>query len=264
VPLHDALSLTSPTICWKARQKFRIPFKNTKKVNMSWLSTAFSRCAALLNSVWVSVKKSLIIGSLVLPRLVESFGIDFPNDEPNAIPALTSQYESNVKGMYVIGALGGYPLIKQATNQGYEAIEYILGHDVKPADHELLAAKLNDLPYDLDVDGVLAMTQERIPVFAGVNALQFRELMLDSTVWVPRKGDVVFKQHDYTNTFFMILEGVVDVEINPQLRIESGVGSFFGEMTDIRQATFCDRLGWSQVCSHRDTAALYDQLDRVH
>jgi CRP-like cAMP-binding protein len=57
----------------------------------------------------------------------------------------------------------------------------------------LLAAKLNDLPYDLDVDGVLALMPERIPVFAGVNALRFRELMLDSTVWVPKKGDVVFK-----------------------------------------------------------------------
>jgi hypothetical protein len=40
--------------------------------------------------------------------------------------------------MYVIGALGGYPLIKQAMNQGYEVVEYIVGNDVKPADHGLL------------------------------------------------------------------------------------------------------------------------------
>lgn len=171
------------------------------------------------------------LGAIPPRRLVESFGIEFPNDDPNAIPALTSQYESNVTGMYVIGALGGYPLIKQAMNQGYEVVEYILGHDVKPADHELLAAKFNDLPYDLDVDGVLALMQERIPVFAGVNALQFRELMLDSTVWMPKKGDVVFNRNDYTNTFFTILEGAVDIEINSQLKIESGVGSFFGEMS---------------------------------
>jgi thioredoxin reductase len=128
------------------------------------------------------------LGAIPPRRLVESFGIKFQNDDPNAIPALTSQYESNVKGMYVIGALGGYPLIKQAMNQGYEVVEYILGHDAKPADHELLAAKFNGLPYDLNVDGVLAMMQERIPVFAGVNALQFRELMLDSTVWVLKKA----------------------------------------------------------------------------
>ena len=114
------------------------------------------------------------LGAIPPRSLVESFGIEFPNSDQNAIPALTSQYESNIKGMYVIGALGGYPLIKQAMNQGYEVVEYILGHDVKPADHDLLANKFNGLPYDLDVDGVLALMQERIPVFAGVNALQFR------------------------------------------------------------------------------------------
>ncbi|MDP4640084.1 MAG: cyclic nucleotide-binding domain-containing protein [Pseudomonadales bacterium] len=171
------------------------------------------------------------LGAIPPRSLVESFGIEFPNSDQNAIPALTSQYESNIKGMYVIGALGGYPLIKQAMNQGYEVVEYILGHDVKPADHDLLANKFNGLPYDLDVDGVLALMQERIPVFAGVNALQFRELMLDSKVLAPAKGAAIFQKNDYTNTFFTILEGSVDIEINAQLRISSGVGSFFGEMS---------------------------------
>ena len=171
------------------------------------------------------------LGAIPPRSLVESFGIEFPNSDPNAIPALTSQYESNVPGIYVIGALGGYPLIKQAMNQGYEVVEYILGHDVKPADHELLAAKFNSLPYDLEVDDVLALMQERIPVFAGVNALQFRELMLDSKVWTPAKGEVIFKQHDYTNTFFTILGGAVEIEVNPELRIKANVGAFFGEMS---------------------------------
>ena len=30
--------------------------------------------------------------------LVESFGIEFPNDDPNAIPAINSQCESNEPG----------------------------------------------------------------------------------------------------------------------------------------------------------------------
>ncbi len=41
-------------------------------------------------------------------------------------------------GLYIIGALGGYPLIKQAMNQGYEVVEYILGRTVEPADEPLL------------------------------------------------------------------------------------------------------------------------------
>tara|TARA_B110000977_G_scaffold66902_2_gene90913 strand:+ start:6833 stop:7063 length:231 start_codon:yes stop_codon:yes gene_type:complete len=52
--------------------------------------------------------------------LVESFGIEFPNDDPNAIPAINSQCESNEPGMYVFDALVGYPLIKNAMNQSYE------------------------------------------------------------------------------------------------------------------------------------------------
>ncbi len=175
-----------------------------------------------------------IIGRLgaIAPRgLVESFGIEFPNKDPNAIPALTSQYESNVPGMYVIGALGGYPLIKQAMNQGYEVVEYILGNKVKPADHDLIAAKFTSLPFDLEVDEVLTLMQERIPVFAGVNALQFRELMLDSEVHVLDKGATIFKKNDYTNSFYTIFEGSVDIEVSESFRINSGAGNFFGEMS---------------------------------
>lgn len=171
------------------------------------------------------------LGAVPPRQLVESFGVEFPSDDPNAIPKVSSRYESNVPGLYIIGALAGYPLIKQAMNQGYEAVEYILGHDVKPADHDLLANKFKGLPYNLDVDDVLALMQDRIPIFSGVNSLQFRELIMDSRVMVLRKGDAIFERNDYTNTFFTILEGGVDIEIDADLTVSSGAGSFFGEMS---------------------------------
>ena len=171
------------------------------------------------------------LGAIPPRKLVESFGIEFPSDDMTSIPALSHRYESNVAGMYIIGALGGYPLIKQAMNQGYEVVEYILGHDVKPADHELFVSKFGILPYDIDVDEVLELMQERIPVFADVNALQFRELILDSKVHVPTEGEVIFARNDYTSTFYTVLEGEISMEINPELTITSGVGSFFGEMS---------------------------------
>ncbi|MCH7741993.1 MAG: cyclic nucleotide-binding domain-containing protein [Proteobacteria bacterium] len=175
-----------------------------------------------------------IIGRLgaIAPRaLVESFGIEFPNNDPDAIPALSNQYESNVKGLYVIGALGGYPLIKQAMNQGYEVVEYILGNKVKPADHDLIAAKFSSLSFGLDVDETLSMMRERIPIFEDVNALQFRELILDSEVRTFKKGEVIFERNDYTNSFYTILEGGVDIDIGENVLINSGVGNFFGEMS---------------------------------
>ena len=78
------------------------------------------------------------LGAVAPRRFVEGCGIEFPSKGPTALPEVSSTYESNVPGLYIIGALGGYPLIKQAMNQGYEVIESILGNDIKPADEPLL------------------------------------------------------------------------------------------------------------------------------
>ena len=173
------------------------------------------------------------IGAVPPRRFVESCGIEFPSADTSALPALTSQYESNVAGLYIIGALGGYPLIKQAMNQGYEAVEYILGRSIEPADHPLLVKKFAALPYGLSVDRTLELMQQRIALFADVNGLNFRELLLGSNVLTPDTGAVVFRRNDYTNTFFTILEGSVELEVGEEdkrrLTLESG--QFFGEMS---------------------------------
>ena len=171
------------------------------------------------------------LGAIPQRKLVESFGVQFPNEDANALPVLSTQYESNVPGMYVIGALGGYPLIKQAMNQGYEVVEYILGNRIQPADHPLLEKKFEILPYGLDVDEVLQLMQERIPIFSGVNPLTFREVMLDSEVHVLEGGAEVFRKNDYTNSFYTVLDGLVEIEVGPETRIQSGQGNFFGEMS---------------------------------
>ena len=51
---------------------------------------------------------------------------------------MSTSYETNVPGLYAIGALAGYPLIKQCLNQGYEVIQTIAGSPVEPADEQLL------------------------------------------------------------------------------------------------------------------------------
>ena len=78
------------------------------------------------------------LGAIAPRRFVESCGIEFPSDDPTTLPELSNRYESNVHGLYVIGALGGYPLIKQAMNQGFEVAEFVAGNDVQPADHGIL------------------------------------------------------------------------------------------------------------------------------
>lgn len=232
------------------------------------------------------------LGSIPPRAFVEKCGVEFPDKRPTALPELSSQYESNVPGLYIIGALGGYPLIKQAMNQGYDVIEYIRGNDVKPVDYELLKLKFAGLPYMADPEEILALYQQRLPMFRRMNALQFREFILESRViasvpddasrkeaeakgrqveeerWqqllkrheehlkelerdgetitaadralperpestrIIREGDVLYRDGEYSNTFFTIAEG----EVKRQYEEDGPVytftaGQFCGEMS---------------------------------
>ena len=172
------------------------------------------------------------IGAVPPRKFVESCGIRFPSADATALPELTPRYESNVPGLYVIGALGGYALIKQAMNQGYEVVESILGRTVSPADEPLLTEKFVRLPFHDTVSATLSLMQERIPLFSGVNALMFRELILGSIVHTPKPGDVIFRKNDYTNSFFTILSGAVEIEVGEGgHRLSLPQGQFFGEMS---------------------------------
>jgi CRP-like cAMP-binding protein/Fe-S-cluster-containing hydrogenase component 2/thioredoxin reductase len=210
------------------------------------------------------------IGATPPRRFVESCGIAFPGPDPMALPTLTARYESSVSGLYVIGALGGYPLIKQAMNQGYEVVEYILGRDIRPADHPLFEEKFRALPFGLDVDATLAFMQERVPLFREINPLQFREFILGSNVLRPAKGTPVFRRNDYTDTFFVVLDGSVDIELGDEdsYRLTMGPGHFFGEMSLLsgrrRSATVLAGPGCVLVESpRREVLKLINSVDAV-
>ena len=173
------------------------------------------------------------LGAIPPRKLVESFGITFPNTNMDAVPALSSQYESNVPGIYVVGALGGYPLIKQAMNQGYEAIEYILGNNVEPADEPVLKAKFKNVKITTVAEAVQHI-QKSVPLLSSLTQLQLREVLMESEIHRPDEGTIVFKQNDYTNSFFSIVEGNVTVELIDQkgqtVKLDLQKGDFFGEM----------------------------------
>lgn len=167
-------------------------------------------------------------------RLVESFGVHFPNNDLTSVPQLSEEYETNVKGLYIVGALAGYPLIKQAMNQGYEVIEYILGNPVEPADEALLREKFVGVPSIESVSDGIALIRSNQPLFASLTTLQLREFMLDSRVLVPRNGEIIFKLNDYSNSFYSILEGKVSIQVQSKegknLTFKLREGEFFGEM----------------------------------
>ena len=161
-------------------------------------------------------------------------GIEFTSADRVAYPKLSPTFESTVPGVFVIGALAGYPLIKHCMNQGYDVVEFINGNaSLKPADEPLLAAKFAALPGNRTVDEWLAVFGSRIEIFREISPLQLRELMLDSTAHGYGRGDTIFERNEPGNSLFAIAEGSVLVEIDkndPAKVVPIGQGSIFGEV----------------------------------
>lgn len=202
------------------------------------------------------------------PRsFVESIGVQFPSERPDAIPDLSSSYESNVPGVYIVGSLAGYPLIKQAMNQGYDVVELINGNKIKAADYGLLSLQLKGLPDERDPEDYLERLRTIVPMFRQLNALALRELILESEILVAypdgpeyeeaqgrmlevqaslgqrarvprstrivREGEVLYRPGEFGTSFFTIVNGEVTVEADdePRRTTQLARGEFFGEMS---------------------------------
>ncbi len=188
------------------------------------------------------VECDLVIGRLgaTPPRtFLEGIGVEFPSADRESIPDVSESYESNVAGLHMVGALVGYPLIKNCLNQGFEVVEHILGKSVKPADEPVLAAKFSDI--DGTVSEVLAKIQQAVPTFGPLTSVQLRSLIFESKIRIATPGEVIYRRADFDNTFFSIIEGEVELAAldnsNPTIpeaqrkerRSLRGLGQFFGE-----------------------------------
>ena len=157
------------------------------------------------------------MGSSPPRKFVEACGIQFTSDDKDAYPGLSPEFETSVPGIYVIGALAGYPLIKHCMNQGYDVIEFINGNkDLKPADEPILEKKFEVLPGARSVTEWLAFLRRRVSILNDLSMLQMREFMLDSEPRAYRSGEVVFERNDPGASLFAIADGSLLVEIDPK------------------------------------------------
>ena len=174
------------------------------------------------------------LGAIPSRNFVESIGVRFLSPESDALPDLTSHYETNVPGVFVIGALAGYPLIKHAMNQGYEVIEHLLGNEVEPADHGVLQEKLGALRIAggrVGVDQALAAIQQRVHLFRDVKPMALRELAIVSRIVGPKPGRTIFNRGDYSTTIYNILDGEVHLYADNVRLMTLRRGQVFGEMS---------------------------------
>lgn len=174
------------------------------------------------------------IGSAPPRAFVEGCGIEFASADRLAFPTLSPQFESTAPGIFVIGALAGYPLIKHCMNQGYDVVEFINGNTaLKPADEPLLEAKFAGLPGNRSVNEWLEFLRENVSILQGMTTLQLREFMLDSPARAYAKGQVVFEKNDPGSSLFAIASGSVHVRLDakdPAKVIPIPAGTIFGEV----------------------------------
>jgi len=174
------------------------------------------------------------MGSAAPRAFVESCGIEFSSADREAFPKLSSVFESTKPGIFVIGALAGYPLIKHCMNQGYDVVEFINGNTtLKPADEPILAKKFERFKARRSVDEWLEMLRANISILNELSPLQMREFMLDSEVRSYKAGEVVFQRADPGSSLFGIAQGTALVEVdkdNPAITVPIEQGSIFGEV----------------------------------
>jgi CRP-like cAMP-binding protein/thioredoxin reductase/Fe-S-cluster-containing hydrogenase component 2 len=174
------------------------------------------------------------MGSAAPRAFIESCGVEFTSPDREAFPRLSPGFETTTPGLYVIGALAGYPLIKHCMNQGYDVVELINGNDrLKPADEPILEARFRALPGGRSVDQWLEFLRARVSILQGLSPLQMREFMLDSDVFHHPAGTIVFERYDAGDSLYAIASGSVLVEVDPADRsrtVPVGAGSIFGEV----------------------------------
>lgn len=174
------------------------------------------------------------MGSAAPRKFVEACGIEFTSEDREAFPKLSPTFETTTPGIFVIGALAGYPLIKHCMNQGYDVVEFIAGNtDLKPADEPILEKKLANLPGEKSVAEWLEFLRERVEILNELSPLQMREFLLDSDVRFYWADDVVFERNAPGSSLFGIASGSVLVEIkpnDPSVTVPIGTGSIFGEV----------------------------------
>jgi CRP-like cAMP-binding protein/thioredoxin reductase/Fe-S-cluster-containing hydrogenase component 2 len=168
-------------------------------------------------------------------KFFEACGIKFSGEGSDARPTLSDVHETNIPGLFLIGAASGRDLIKLGMNQGWEVVEHLMGRKVEPADEAVLKQRL---PFwEGTVRERIAQLRSRAPLLAAADEQQLRDTFLATTVREYKDGAEIIRQNDYTNDFLIIASGRVELLKTPEQSTQAvkvaelTAGNFFGEMS---------------------------------
>ncbi|MEM1298132.1 MAG: NAD(P)-binding domain-containing protein [Pseudomonadota bacterium] len=168
------------------------------------------------------------IGAIAPRKFIETIGGVF--DEGADFPRVTESYESDREGIYYVGALAGYPLIKHCINQGYEVVQTIAGQPVEGADIPMLQEKFGSFATGRPMQEVLEEVRSAVGLFNGLTVLQLREFLLEADVHTLSAGHQVIQKGDAGDSLFTIVRGDVDIAVTKDIRFKVPQSEFFGEM----------------------------------
>jgi CRP-like cAMP-binding protein/thioredoxin reductase/Fe-S-cluster-containing hydrogenase component 2 len=223
-------SLEREVLGLNARGQMKIHFSST----VSRVEPASAELKTPDGLVTVPAQRIILKLGATPPRgLLEGIGVRFAGTGRESKPVLSYRYESSVPGLYLIGAVTGRDLIKLGINQGWEVVEHILGHDVEPADEEVLKARLTF--WAGTVRERIADLRDEIPLLGVADEELLREMFLSAAVREVRDGEVIVHQNDYSDSFLIVAGGQVEISVRPEGGTERQVatltaGNFFGEM----------------------------------
>ena len=146
-------------------------------------------------------------------------------------PRVSDVYESDRPGLFIIGALAGYPLIKHCMNQGFEVVDYIAtGVMPEGPDVGVLREKFEGAPGYEDVQRTLERVRAEVPLFGGLTILQIREFLLDATVHASKGGEKLVEKDSAGDSLWVVAQGAVELPLPNGRKVRLGQGQFFGEM----------------------------------
>ncbi|MEM7524397.1 MAG: cyclic nucleotide-binding domain-containing protein, partial [Pseudomonadota bacterium] len=191
------------------------------------------------------------LGAIAPRGFIEAAGGVF--EDGADFPRVNEIYECDRPGVFIIGALAGYPLIKHCMNQGYEVVHTIIGDPVESIIRKELAAKFNVIPDYSDVQSMLEKMKNAVPLFQGLTLLQLSEFMLDADIHFKKPGEIFMEKDDAGDSLFVVYSGDVEIPVTPEKIFRLNAGAFFGEMGLImgrrRTATvMAERQGAGAVC----------------